>query len=75
MNASCEGNKDRFCKTMRKIFHFNRHNKRPSRGSSEHKPCGNKQKPCGNKHKPCRIIHSQHHVEVQQAVFLLMMFG
>ena len=68
MNASCEGNKDRLCKTMRKIFHFNRHNKRPSRGSSEHKPCG-------NKHKPCRIIHGQHHVEVQQAVFLLMMFG
>ena len=68
MNASCEGNKDRLCKTMRKIFHFNGHNKRPSRGSSEHKPCG-------NKHKTCRIYTRSVLREVQQAVFILMMFG
>ena len=39
INACCEGNKDRLCKTMRKIFHYERHSKRPPRGN-KHKPCG-----------------------------------
>ena len=40
INVSCEGNKDRLCKTMQKIFHYKRHNKRLPRGN-KHKPYGN----------------------------------
>ena len=40
INASCEGNRDRLCKTMRNIFYNKRHNKRSLRGD-EDKLCVN----------------------------------
>ena len=63
MNTSCEGNRDRLCKTMQKIFHNKRHNKRPPH-RNEHKPCGDKREPSGN---------TEQAYTVSKAVLILML--